>query len=165
MSKVLRLTISIGLLTLLLILSGVAYAQSPASTGVWSPTGNMHSPRAEQTATRLQDGRVLVAGGTDKNNNLVATAELYDPTTGTWSLTGSMHHARFGHTATLLSNGKVLVAGGVGATAATAELYDPTTGTWSLTGSMHSSREGPTATPVKGMVLVAGGFNNNAKPL
>jgi hypothetical protein len=64
------------------------------------------------TATLLQKGIVLVAGGVDSNNIFIsATAELYHPASGTWTFTGSLNTARAGHTATLLQN-IVLVAGG-----------------------------------------------------
>ena len=52
-------------------------------TGSWSPTGSMTVAREFHTATRLLDGRVLVAGGDSSGTS----AELYDPTTGTWSAT------------------------------------------------------------------------------
>jgi len=41
------------------------------------------------TATRLDDGRVLVAGGNNADGP-VADAELFDPSSGTWTVTGSM---------------------------------------------------------------------------
>ena len=52
-----------------LVLAGGTPAFSPASrpAGVLAPTGSMHVPRAVHTATRLADGRVLVAGGMQKN--------------------------------------------------------------------------------------------------
>ena len=59
-----------------------------------------------ETATRLADGRVLVAGGCS------TAAELYDPATGTFSPTGSMSAVRAGKTATLLHDGRVLFTGG-----------------------------------------------------
>ena len=121
----------------------------------FSTTGSMEVGRAMQTATLLNNGRVLVAGGG------VATAELYDPTTGRFTSTGSMSEARSGQTATLLLDGRVLIVGG--AADATAELYDPATGRFSATGSMAAARSSFTATLLKsGRVLIAGGNKTSA---
>jgi hypothetical protein len=65
------------------------------------------------TATVLQNGIVLVAGGSRSGEEL-SSAELYDPQTGSWTSTGNMTYSRDEHTATLLPNGTVLVAGGYG---------------------------------------------------
>src|SRR5262249_41581838 len=60
------------------------------STGTWSATGSMSTPRAGgASATRLQNGRVLIAGGAN-GGTVVPTAEIYDPSTGMFSPTGSM---------------------------------------------------------------------------
>jgi hypothetical protein len=40
-------------------------------------TGSVATPRARHTATLLQDGRVLVTGGTDANGGALASAEIY----------------------------------------------------------------------------------------
>ena len=98
----------------------------PAS-GTWTPTGSMIEARMGHTATLLQDGTVLVAGGS--LGGALASAELYHPDTGTWTATASMINPRAG-TATLLPDGRVLVTGGprVGGTRGSAELYDPGTG-------------------------------------
>lgn len=151
---------------------------SPESTepraASWTATGNMIEARSDFTATRLQDGMVLVVGG-DRGGNAVpralATAELYDPGSGTWTATGSMLTGRYRHSATLLPDGKVLVAGGnVGSSAqlgsgcclANAELYDPVTGTWTATGTMIEPRVAHSATLLlDGTVLVAGGDSAN----
>jgi hypothetical protein len=122
----------------------------------WEITGAMNVPRDQHTASVLNDGRVLVAGGAGNS------AELYDPLIGTWTLTGGMSTSRYNHTATLLSNGKVLVAGGTDGLwpLSSAELFDPRTGKWTLTGSMTVPRAYHTATLLNnGTVLVAGGFN------
>lgn len=137
-----------------------AGAAAPAAT--WIATGNLHAARIYHTATLLQNGKVLVAGGAAVGVAALASAELYDPVTGTWSMTGALNAARSSHTATLLQNGKVLVAGGAGASSAeNAELYDPATGAWSLTGSLATNHVAATATLLRdGKVLVVGGTEN-----
>jgi len=128
------------------------------ATGTWSATGSMSVAPCCPTATRLLDGRVLVADGGS------TSAELYDPTTGTWSQTGSTSVGSFGFVATLLLDGRVLVTGG-GSNGTSAELYNPTTGTWSPTGST-SGRFFSTATGLlDGRVLVAGGSNGTSAEL
>jgi N-acetylneuraminic acid mutarotase len=139
------------------------------STNAWSSTGSTTNGRTDHTATRLLDGKVLVAGGENANicTNDVTT-ELYDPSTGTWSSTGNANVARTGATAALLTNGKVLLAGGgnrCGTVFASAELYDPGTGSWSPTGSMTTGREWASAVRLSdGRVLVAGGEGPNPFP-
>jgi N-acetylneuraminic acid mutarotase len=118
--------------------------------------------RGYQTATRLANGKVLIAGG-QNNTGYLASAELYDPATDIWSSAGSMASARFLHTATLLANGKVLVVGGfgVGGFLASAELYDPATNSWSSAGTLNTPRDLHTATLLaSGQVLITGGFNS-----
>lgn len=139
---------------------GGSSASPTPDAGHFTPTGSMTTPREEATATVLQDGRVLVAGGRSLTGDL-ATAELYDPTTGSFSPTGSMAGPRIGHTATLLRDGRVLILGGsINAPAtASAEMYDPTTGTFAATGSMSVARTDCTATLLQdGRILVAGGM-------
>jgi hypothetical protein len=139
--------------------------------GTFTFTGSMHTARAFHTATLLQDGQVLVAGGLcirsaqcNKTTTVLASAELYSPATGQWTVTGSMSTARLSHTATLLKDGEVLVTGGDNYNSgplASAELYNPATGTWSTTGRMTVARESLGAVLLKnGEVLVAGGLNS-----
>jgi Galactose oxidase, central domain/Kelch motif len=141
---------------------------APARAASWTGTGSMTTPRMQQAATLLPDGKVLVVGGYHPNvPSSYTTADVYDPSTGTWTVTGRMTEDRLaGLTVTLLRDGKVLVAGGQrgwtpsagDGTLASAELYDPATGTWTATGSMTTPRMGHTATLLSdGRVLVAGG--------
>jgi hypothetical protein len=124
----------------------------------FTPTGNMHSPRSGHTATLLQNGKVLIAGGGDNS------AEIFDPGNGTFTLTGSMTTTRFGSTATLLSDGRVLFTGGFGIGLTelprldSAELYDPQSGSFASTGKMVQARVAHTCTLLNdGRVLITGG--------
>jgi hypothetical protein len=71
----------------------------------------MGAARSGHTATRLRDGRVLIAGGYDGYSEL-ATTELYDTNTGRFGVSGSMLHIRTYASGTLLNDGRVLIAGG-----------------------------------------------------
>ena len=150
---------------LLLLTAGLLLVQPCAGQGgTWTETGSLNAARGVHTATLLPNGKVLVAGGFDTIDVVLASAELYDPATGIWMTTGSLATARFDHTATLLPNGKVLVAGGVDSNLdilASAELYDPASGTWTATGSLAAARYWHTATLLpNGKVLVAGGYDS-----
>ncbi len=99
----------------------------------FSPVGPMGTKRVEATATRLADGRVLVAGGSSTTYTKINgkyffkptnTVEIFDPATGLFSSTffdantglvapiPGMKSPRSGHDAILLPTGKVLVVGG-----------------------------------------------------
>ena len=127
----------------------------------------MHAQRAIHSATRLADGRVLIAGGMVHNHDVLTTAELYDPTTGAFIATGAMPEARMSHSATLLKDGRVLLAGGYsgdGRIYQSALLYDPKTGQFSRTGDMAVPRAEHSATLLPdGRVLVAGGADGPAE--
>src|SRR5260221_14494310 len=90
-----RLTIVLA--ALVLGVSGIR----PARADYFTNTGSLNTARFSHTATLLQNGKVLVAGGT-VGTTAFSSAELYDPATGTWTNTGSMNNARANHTATLL---------------------------------------------------------------
>jgi hypothetical protein len=129
----------------------------------FQPTGNMSTARTAHTATVLQSGKVLIAGGDAclfsnyYGDCPLSSAEVYDPGLGTFVTTGSMSVSRVFHTATLLANGKVLVSGGHDASA---ELYDPTSGAFTVTASMSVGRNSHTATLLtNGKVLIVGGQN------
>jgi hypothetical protein len=130
--------------------------------------GGLKTPRAYHTATLLNDGTVLVAGGAISSSPYVtASAELYNPAIGGsfTTLAFTLNTARDQHTATLLNNGMVLIVGGYNTssgTLASAELYDPVAQTFTLTGSLNAARYSHTATLLKdGTVLIAGGFGSS----
>src|SRR5208337_183231 len=123
----------------------------------------MNVARWLHTATLLNDGTVLVAGGSDlANEETLDSAEIYNPATGTFTLLSStLNTARVGHTATLLNNGQVLIVGGYDpgtGLIADAELYDPPTQTFIDLGDTNAPRYEHTATMLQnGQVLIAGG--------
>jgi hypothetical protein len=137
------------------------------TTGAFTATGSMAAPRSSHTATLLQNGKVLIAGGQNANG-VLTSAELFDPATGTFISTGTMTAARSYHTATLLPTGKVLLTGGAdnNGSVASAEIYDPSTNSFASTGGMATARASHTATALNtGKILVAGGSNNSTAEL
>src|ERR1700735_1749294 len=133
--------------------------------GTVRPGAPMLDPRSGHTATLLQDGRVLIAGGMRRNQDFYRSAELYDPATGKFEAAGSMNLARVGPAAALLQSGKVLIAGGYIGHDCTdlAELYDPATGKFEVVGRMTVVRGRPSATLLNnGDVLITGGSDRDS---
>ena len=50
-----------------------------SANGTWTVTGNLNTARYRHTATLLQNGMVLVAGGGDASDAPLASAELVRP--------------------------------------------------------------------------------------
>ena len=144
------------------------------STSEFSLATESSIARWLHSASLLQDGRVLIAGGcTGDLGYCVPTgrSEIYDPTTGAFSSRiDPMIVPRFLHSATVLRDGRVLIVGGA-ASATTAqhlseaELFDPASGAFIQTGSMRTGRAGQTSTLLPdGRVLIAGG-SDGASPV
>jgi N-acetylneuraminic acid mutarotase len=151
-----------------------AEVYDPAA-GTWSSVPGLVHARSFHTATRLQDGTVLVAGGYQHNPFRVPgapgvffrptsldQAELFDPITGSWEIARGRHAARQSHTATLLRGGTVLIVGGYAYTGwgnlSSTESYVTSTAMWIEMGELASARSDHTATPLSdGTVLVVGG--------
>ena len=126
--------------------------------------GNLVHARYGHTETLLDNGEVLIAGGSI-STGITATAELYNPATKRFIATGSMHHARTFHQATLLEDGTVLVTGGTNGSAnqISAELYNPSSGTFTqLTSNMTVARSDHRAVLMNdGRVLIVGGEDSS----
>ena len=142
-------------------------------TGAFSPAGTMGTPRMGYTATELNNGKVLVAGGLDNHDNVLDSAELYDPATRKFvAIANTMSDRRMFQTATLLLSGKVLIAGGAtnlsGDTTNSADIYDPVSNSFApATFPMDHQRAAHTATlftsgPMAGKVLIAGGVGGSS---
>jgi len=158
---------------LILLLWCAAPTPGQSSVGAFTPTGAMTIARNWHTATLLNNGQVLIAGGvSDSSFAATASTELYDPTLGTFSPTGNMTIPRAAHTAVLLPDGRVLIAGGSSGFGenvpylTTAEIYDPSTGTFTATSDMiHGHECGQAHVLNSGKVLLSGGSSvSSASP-
>ncbi len=98
-------------------------------TNTWKRTGSLSQARFGHQATLLQDGRVLVMGGTPDVETQLISCEIWDPATGKWSPTGSMNYGRRYSSAVTLANGNVLEAGDD----VRSEVYAVASGSWSFT--------------------------------
>ena len=161
-------------LSAILIISIGSVSGFGQTAGTFAVTGSMTTARSGHTATLLQNGKVLIAGGDSWGTSAEGTsAELYDPATRTFAATGNLTPALDTLTATLLADGRVLIVGvpprccGYN-TPASAELYDPSTGTFASAGSVPNlfgniGLNYTTATLLNsGKVLVTGPFGYDA---
>ena len=139
-----------------------------SSTSLFTPPGSntikideMITPRLKHTASVLEGGKVLIAGGIDSNHNLIDEAELFDPSTGKFSSTHALNAQRSSHTASILANGKVLIVGGwvtIEGISRSAEIYDPSSGLFANTGNLTEKRNGHAARLLpSGKVLLING--------
>ena len=115
------------------------------STGVWQNTGTLVNGRFLFQMVLLPNGNVLAAGGLSgfQENDVMASAEVYNYTTATWTPTGSLATARKLFQMVVLPNGNVLAAGGVNDVAQylnSIEVYNYTTGSWPATGTLMTAR-------------------------
>src|SRR5580704_2646426 len=108
----------------------------------WHAAEPMHQAREGHTATLLDDGRVLVAGGVAAPDGFMTSAEIFDPWDRSWSRAACLRQGRTGHTATRLANGTVMVVGGAaeGGSLASVEVYDPVDDRWSELPPMATPR-------------------------
>jgi hypothetical protein len=93
-----------------------------APTSFFAPTKSVPvSARVNPVAAALDDGTVLLAGGTDDTGVVLATSELFTPGLATFAKhTAVMNVARTRAQATALTSIGVLVTGGLGADGVTA---------------------------------------------
>ena len=142
------------------------------SAAQFAATGNMGAARSDHTATLLEDGRVLVAGGFGNGSTVLGSAELYCPDNaapppdftvcpagqrGTFVATAPLAVPAAGQTATRLHDGTVLLIGGANSAL---QWFPPATLTWSSMTNALADRSFHTATLLaNGKVFVAGGVN------
>ncbi len=147
---------------------GSAIGVSGQHDGLSSPTPSleMHEIEGRHSATLLQDGSVLLVGGTGVRGAQPGAAEIYDPATRSFSAVGSLQYPRDFHTATRLADGPVVILGGTGGDRgaekpiAAVEVYDPETRQFSVQGRLKRPRHDHSAVLLDdGRVLVVGGMD------
>ena len=131
----------------------------------FSTIASMTSTRYWHTATLLNTGEVLIAGGAKTVSgpdgpvpSFLATAELFNPTASSFTATGSLLAAPVRHSATLLENGRVLIGA-----VSPLQYYDrPTTQFYSAAGGAAGLAEDTAALLPNGQVMLAGGAGSNS---
>ena len=127
-SVLLPLTLANSLKPKVMILGGGNLGSSPNATNTtelidlsvphpaWANGPNMSNARVQLNATILPNGRVLVSGGSGKDEDgatAVLPAQLYDPLANSFSSASTMAFARLYHSNTLLlPDATVLAVGG-----------------------------------------------------
>jgi N-acetylneuraminic acid mutarotase len=139
----------------------VNQAQSPKLRIEITQGISLSGPHTRHTATRLLNGRILLAGGYSGGNVSLAEVDLFDPMMGSITSVAPLHTPHHDHSATLLPDGRVLVVGGYNPQQgwlADAEVYDPFRNTWTVVLPLYPHGTAHTATLLKdGRVLVVGG--------
>ena len=92
--------------------ASVAEGDGGEGAGSFAPGPSMATARHHHTATVLNNGEVLMAGGANSSGASLPTSEVYLPLAREWLGTSAMLMARAFHVGALLNDGRVLVAGG-----------------------------------------------------
>jgi N-acetylneuraminic acid mutarotase len=137
------------------------------STNSWTAVASMGSRRIGLAATAA-GGKIYVAGGYGSTgsamNNVLATAEVYDPAANQWTPIASMTHARYMHALATGPDGRIYAIGGLDASnqrLASVEAYDPTTNQWTDVASLPSGRSDLAAVAgADGLIYVMGGMTS-----
>ena len=110
----------------------------PTFALAFEPISDIDTAREEHSATRLDDGRVLIVGGRNQFGTVLTVTLLFDPETNSLSAGGELNGPHSGHSATLLKDGPILVAGGSddAKPLKSAEIYDPSTETLTTVGEI-----------------------------
>ncbi len=111
-------------------------------SGVFTPVGDMFSPRLMHTATKLDDGRVLIVGGAGSVQinsagtasepfpilpmDVRAVVEVFNPETGSFAqVQDDDAGPRVFHSSIKMRDGSVLITGGIGSTSPGDALTNP----------------------------------------
>jgi hypothetical protein len=134
----------------------------PATNTFSFTANNLSVARHASGITTLNDGRILITGGSTIANSLggsgVTAVDIYDPATNSFTAVASMNAGRSLHAQVTLADGRVVVVGGA---QNNAEVYDPATNTWSSSlNTLPTTLKDMKAFELfDGMVFIPGGQN------
>lgn len=157
--------VTIGVIVLAILAIGFAIYSFVTKHNVFVRVGDLNYARAAHTATLLNDGRVLIIGGsvapyrTKRKATILEQfdkVEVYLPNEKKFKVINQLSDNRVAHTATLLNDGNVLIAGGTGTTGE--KIYDVKNNKFINVGSLNTKRYGHSALLLDdGNVLIVGG--------
>jgi hypothetical protein len=152
----------------------------PSTGAITASTAKMINPRAFHFAVLMQDGRVLIDGGTCSDwagscketpkpawctacENWQTKAEIYDPTTDKIAALAEFGDAgsnQAGHA--LMADGRVLIAGGTSAPERTVAFSSSAGGSWTQLPDLNKPRSSTYAvTLLDGTILLVGGYTKD----
>ena len=151
--------------------TGAVRIYDPA-TGAWLEGAPMLTPRGA-LAVAVLDGKIHAIGGNaegragrpahehgaPREDNSVATHEVYDPATDAWTRQAPMPTPR-NHLGAAVVNGRIHAIGGRVSgdmELTTHEIFDPATGTWSPGPPLPTGRSGIAVVAHRGLIYVFGG--------
>jgi hypothetical protein len=148
--------------------AGCGGVEDAAETAIFDPATDstvagptLHQPRLSHTATLLEDGRVLIAGGYGgEGEPPTASIEIFDPVDDSLTRSRPLEVARADHSASLLPDGTVLIAGGQGVSGAalrSAEVVHPSSGEVTSAANLPQPRTAHAAAAVGRRVVLIGG--------
>ena len=94
----------------------VRYASTEiqGSDGTWTPSVDLPTELQRHCMVKIDENRILLAGGVDQMNKPQHFAYIYDTSTNTWEAVESMTEPRYALSCALIEENKVMVVGGIG---------------------------------------------------
>jgi hypothetical protein len=138
------------------------------TTGTFTVVGNMTAARTAHSVNLLDDGTVLIAGGSvgPGTGSPTTLAEIFDPATNMFAAVGPMNFPHLAQTGAKMRDGRVMLAAsyyGPGNITNESEIYDPVSRTFTIADSLFKQRIDIGGQPLlDGTVLVAGGVATGA---
>jgi hypothetical protein len=146
------------------------------ATGMFTLIGNMITRRSGHSANELDDGTVLLSGGSSGTGTFFPTnaSETFDPVSNTFTSTGDMNYSHLAQIPGKLRDGRIVQGSSYynptnnstgGIITDESEIYDPATRTWTPIDPMIKKRIDIGAQGLlDGTLLIAGGVSTKVGP-